>query len=295
MPPLMDDRVLGVLAGGGRLPVLIAAGMKTAGRRVCGVGFRDHYDAELPSYCDFFEVTGALRIGRWIKALRRHGAAEAVLVGRVSKARMHDPLRFLRQMPDWRTAQVWYQRLSDDRRSSRILTAVADVLEEAGITLIDSTTYITDHLAHSGLMTAIPLPPKSETDIAHGWRVLRRTAQIDIGQSLAVNDGRIIAMESLEGTDGMIERTGRLNGQRGWSLLKTHKDDHDMRFDVPTIGTRTIERLSAAGARCVALRSGGVIMVDKPEVINAAQQAGISIVGLEGERGTKARRHEGTK
>ncbi|MHC4275172.1 MAG: LpxI family protein [Planctomycetota bacterium] len=276
----MEDSTLGLIAGGGRLPVLVAQGMKAAGARVCVVGLRDHFDPALADLCDHLVVAGVYRLGRWIRALRKQGVERAVMAGRVSKARMHDPMRLFRQMPDWRAAKLWYRRLGEDRRSAAVLMVVADELRDNGITLIDSTSYIPDHLAGKGLMTSVGISPHQRSDIAEGWRLLRRMVSLGIGQSVAIWHGKVIAVESLEGTDAMIERAGVLNGT-GWTLLKAPSDDHDMRFDVPAIGTVTVERLARAQGGCVALHAGRVIMIDKPKVIEAANQAGIPIVGVE--------------
>jgi DUF1009 family protein len=276
----MEDSTLGLIAGGGRLPVLVAQGMKAAGARVCVVGLRDHFDPNLADLCDHLVVAGVYRLGRWIRALRKQGVTRAVMAGRVSKARMHDPMRLFRQMPDWRAAKLWYRRLGEDRRSAAVLMVVADELKDNGITLLDSTSYIPDHLAGKGLMTSIGLSPNQRSDIAEGWRLLRRMVSLGIGQAVAICRGKVIAVESLEGTDAMIERAGALNGT-GWTLLKAPSDDHDMRFDVPAIGTVTVERLARARGGCVALHAGRVIMIDKPKVIEAANRAGIPIVGVE--------------
>jgi DUF1009 family protein len=275
----MSERVVGLIAGGGRLPVLVAEGLRVAGARVCGVGLRGHYDDQLPARCDDFSIAGVFRIGRWIRVLRRHGVREAVVVGNVSKARMHDPLRVFRQMPDWRAVQIWYRRLRADRRNAAVLAAVADALADNGVTVVDSTTYVPDHLAQEGVMTASGLSDEQEADVSKGWQLLRRLVSLDIGQALAIRHRTVIAIESLEGTDAMIDRAGRLNGQ-GWTLLKGPSEDHDMRFDVPVIGTATIERLAGAGGGCVALRAGRVIMIDKPAIVAAADRAGIAIVGV---------------
>ncbi len=276
----MQEHPLGLIAGEGRLPVLVAQGMRAAGARVCGIGLRDLFHPELPALCDRFTVVGVLRLGSWIRALRRHGIREAVLVGRVAKARMqHHPLRLIRQMPDFRAARVWYRRLSNDRRSTTLLAALADELKENGITLIDSTTYISEHLADDGLMTKIRTSPQQQEDISHGWPLLRRVVALDIGQSIAICGRTVIAVESLEGTDAMIERAGSLNGA-GWTLLKAPDEDHDMRFDVPAIGPVTIERMAQARAGCLALHAGRVIMIDKTKVLAAAERLGITIVGV---------------
>ncbi len=276
----MAERVLGLIAGEGRLPVLVARGMRAAGARICAVGLRHHYDPELPPLCDSFVEAGVFQLGRWVRALRQGGATTAVLVGRVAKARMHDPLRLLRQIPDWRSAKLWYRRLRRDRRTAAVLAAVADELAESGITLADSTAYVTDHLAAEGLMTRTPPSPGDEEEIARGWPVLEQLLDLHIGQSIAVCDGRVIAVESLEGTDAMIERAGANAGGMRWALLKGASRTHDRRFDVPVIGIKTIERLARTGAGCTALGAGEVIMIDKPQVIEAADQAGIAVVGV---------------
>ena len=276
----MKPKTLGLIAGGGKLPLLVAEGMRDAGFGVFGIGLRDHYDPELPALCDGFAVAGVLRLCRWIKTLRRAGIDEAVIVGRVGKARMHQPLRWLRQMPDWRAARVWYRRLGNDRRNNTVLLALADELRLCGITLIDSTAYIAKHLAHEGVMTQVGTSQQQNTDISKGWPMLRRVVSLDIGQSIAICGGKVIAVESLEGTDAMIERAGGLNGS-GWTLLKAPAEDHDMRFDVPAIGPTTIERMARARAGCLALHAGRVIMIEKDKVLATAERLGIPIVGIE--------------
>ena len=101
------ERPIGLIAGGGRLPVLVAQGVRAAGGRVACVGLRSQYDGDLPALCDQFKTAGIIQLGRWIRLLRRFGAGEAVMVGRVAKVRMYDPLRLVRQMPDWRAAKMW--------------------------------------------------------------------------------------------------------------------------------------------------------------------------------------------
>jgi DUF1009 family protein len=275
------NQPLGLIAGQGRLPVLVAQGMRAAGARVSCVGLRDQYDALLPEVCDEFREAGIVQIGRWIRILRRAGVAEAVMVGRIGKGRMHDPLRVLRQIPDWRAAIIWYRRLRHDRRNAAVLAAVADELSRCGITLVDSTAFITDHLTTPGVMGSIEPTSAQRADLAFGWPLLERTIELEIGQSIAVRDRDVLAVEALEGTDGMIDRAGSLCRSAGWTLLKSARPDHDRRADVPTVGIQTIERLRAARGGCLALGAGRVIMIDKPRVIEAANRAGIALVGVE--------------
>lgn len=278
----MEDltlRNLGLIAGQGQLPVIIARGMKAAGAKVCCVGLRDQFDNELVQNCDEFKTAGIAQLGRWIRLLKKWGVREAVMVGRVDKTRMHKPLATLRQIPDWRAARVWYKRIRHDKRNAALLAAVADELATSGITLIDSTEYISDQLATSGIMGNVSLSPEQQADIDLGWPLLLQTVELHIGQSIAVANRDVIAVEAVEGTDRMIERAGQLCRAKGWTLLKTAATNHDRRADVPTIGVETIHKLAAAGGRCIALGAGKVILIDKPKVIAAADKAKIAIVG----------------
>jgi UDP-2,3-diacylglucosamine hydrolase len=272
---------LGLIAGQGALPLLVARGMRAGGRAVCCIGLRDQFDPALPSECDQFRTAGIVQLGRWIRLLRRSGVEQAVMVGRVEKTRMHDPLRLFRQLPDWRAIKLWYRRLRHDRRNAVLLAAVADELAASGITLLDSTAYIPDHLATPGTMGRVQPSAQAQADIAFGWPLLTQTVELDIGQSMAVRDRDVIAVEAVEGTDAMIERAGALCRAKGWTLVKTSKRDHDMRADVPAIGVDTIERLAQHRARCVAVGVGRVILIEKPKVLEAADRAGIAVVGIE--------------
>lgn len=277
---LLLHKPLGLIAGQGRLPLLVARGMKNAGAKVCCVGLRDQYDLQLPKFCDEFSSAGLVRIGAWIRFFRKAGVTEAVMIGGVNKKRMHDRWRLFRQIPDWRAAMLWYRHLRHDRRNATVLRALADELQQNGITLIDSTTYISDHLAGEGVMTRLQPTAQQRGDIDFGWPLLSQTVELDVGQSIAVRDRDVIAVEAIEGTDAMIQRAGELCKTKGWTLLKTAKRDHDMRADVPTIGLATIERAAKAGCGCLALGAGRVILVDKPAVLAAADEARIAIVGV---------------
>jgi hypothetical protein len=136
-------------------------------------------------------------------------------------------------------------------------------------------------MAEEGLLT--PDCPPSATifaDIQFALPILRRLAEVDIGQSIAVRDREIVAVEAIEGTDAMIRRAGELCKRGGWTLLKIAKPNQDMRFDVPTIGVKTVQNVQASGGACIAVEAGKVIMVDKPLLIQAARRAGVAIVGV---------------
>lgn len=280
-PRIPSVQPIGLIAGQGELPLLVAHGMRAAGRRVVCVGLAGQFDPALRDLCDDFTVAGIAQLGKWIRALKRGGAREAVMVGRVAKARMHDPWRLFRQLPDWRAIQLWYRRLRHDRRTHVVLAALADELAQSGVPLIDSTAFIPDHLATPGVMGRIAPDSLCARDLAFGWPLLSQAVALDIGQGLIVREGDIVAVEALEGTDAMIERAGQLCGKAtGWTLLKTAKASHDMRADVPTIGVGTVERVARCGGRAIGVGARRVILVNRPEVIAAADRLGVALVGL---------------
>lgn len=272
-----------IIAGQGELPRLCAEGARAAGRRVLGLGMRGYYDADFPEACDEFRTVGFLRPGGWIRAARRAGCEDAVMIGRVGKGVMHSrrfKLMLLREIPDLYSFDLWYRKLRFDRRSATLLRTFADDLAQRGLVLVDSTTYLPDHLATDGPMTAREPSADERGDIDFGWPLLSQVSGLHIGQAMAVRQRDVICVEAVEGTDRMIRRAGELCPRGGWTLLKTAAPDHDMRTDVPTIGVRTIEGAAAAGCTCIAIGSGRVILADRTKVIAAADAAGIAIVGL---------------
>ena len=279
--PAMTDSVLGLIAGEGRLPLLVAHGMRDRGFRVACVAFRGHAHPELEACCDQFTQVSLYRMGSWLKHLRRWGATEAVMVGRVAKTRMHDPWRLVRDIPDWRAIRLWYRRLRHDRRDRAVLAAVADELQRGGIALIDSTTHISQHLAQAGQLGGVAPTSAQRADIDFGWPLLQSSADMGVGQAMAVREGDVIAVEAVEGTAAMIERAGALCPRRGWTLLKTASHDHDNRADVPTIGVETIKQLAAAGAGAVALGAGRVILLDRDAVVQACDEVGLALFGMD--------------
>lgn len=284
-PVLIDPppppTAIGLIAGGGRLPILIAQSLRAAGHPVHGLGLSDQYNPELPSLCSTFRDVGVFRIGTWGRILTRLGVRHAIMVGKVDKARlMHDPWRVFRNVPDVRTLVSWYKHLRRDRRSHAVLTVIADELDRCGVTLLDSTAPIPDSLAETGVMTRRRPTADQQADIDFAWPLLAQALRLDIGQTIAVRERDVIAVEAVEGTDRLIERAGQLCRAKGWTLVKGARLGHDRRADVPTVGVNTIRQLAANGAGCLALSAGDVIMVDKDEMLDLGDQLGVSVVGV---------------
>jgi len=271
---------IGLIAGGGRLPIIVADGLREMGYPVHGLGLSRQYEPDLPGKCTTFNEVGLLRIGSWARKLTRQGVHHAIMVGRVDKANiMHDPLRAIRNLPDLTTARAW-MRIRHDRRSHAVLGAIAEELGRCGVHLLDSTLPIDDNLASPGVMTSRRPTPEQQADVDFVWPLLTETLRLDIGQAIAVRDRDVIAVEAVEGTDRMIERVGQICKARGWTLCKGARAGHDRRSDVPTVGLETIRKLHEHGGRCLALAAGDVIMIDKREMLALADELGVAVLGV---------------
>jgi DUF1009 family protein len=272
---------IGLIAGGGRLPVLIARGLREQGHPVHGLGLARQYDSDFPELCDTFDEAALLRVGSWAKSLRRRGVRHAIMVGRVDKSKiMHDPWRLVKNIPDVRTLLAWYRRLRHDRRSHAVLATIAEELDKDGVSLIDSTAPIPGQMASAGVMTETQPTREQAKDIEFVWPLLSELLRLDIGQGLTVRERDVLAVEAVEGTDRMIERTGDLCRCGGWTLCKGMRAGHDRRSDVPTVGVQTIQKMHLAGGRCLAVAAGDVIMVERSELLELADRLGVAVVGV---------------
>jgi hypothetical protein len=273
---------LGIIAGEGVFPVLIARGARAAGRRVVCAGFAGHAWPSMRDEADVFGWVGVLRMGQWIRLLRRNGCSEAILVGRVAKGEAYDYWNLLRYLPDWRAARILWSVLRHDKRPQTWIDAITAELANNGIRLIDQTTYTADQLSTPGVMGKRQPTEAQWRDIRHGYERAVQISRMDIGQCIALKDRDILAVEAIEGTNAMIERAGKLCRVGGWTLIKVSNTNADLRVDVPTIGTTTIEKLAANKAGCVVLEPGKTVILEKPKVLELADRYKIAIVGYGG-------------
>ncbi len=273
---------VGLFAGAGRPPFLVVNGIRESGRAVAAVGISEFASPLLQDVVDRFRWVGPTRLGRVISTFKHWGVREAVMIGSVKKRKIYSPLRFLRYIPDYRTARLWYYKVRRDKRDNAVLLAIADELRSEGIELVSCVKYCEEHLADAGLMTRSPVPRHAESDVEFGWRIARASADLDIGQSIAVKERDIIAVEAMEGTDAMIRRTGRVCRVGGWTMVKVARPHQDMRFDVPTIGPDTIRHLKDAKCVCLVVEAERTLIVDKPATLALADKLGIAVVGIAG-------------
>jgi len=278
---MTEQNTLGLIAGQGRLPFLVAGGAKKAGLKVICLGLGENIEPGLEKAVDVFYKVPLARPGKWIKRLKKHGVTTTIMVGRVAKARIYTPWRILKYLPDWRAFRIWYWRLrKKDKLTDLLLSAVATELATGGIILEDSTKYCKEHLASEGLMTNATPGNAVKNDIKFGWPRVKKLADSDIGQAIAVKEREVIAVEAIEGTAQMIQRAGNCCKAGGWILLKAARSNQDNRFDVPCVGTDTIKGLAENGGKWLVLEAGKIIILDKTQTIELANNLNIGILGL---------------
>ena len=263
------------------MPLMVVENAQRAGQRVVVVGLREWADPVLREMADVFYWSGAPKLGRFIRLFRREKAFRAILAGSVKKSDMYGRFRIIRNLPDLTTLRLWFCRVPDKRTDS-ILCAVADVMAEHGILMENCVKYCMDSMAPEGVLTRSQPSASQLRDIEFGWFVAKEMGRLDIGQSIAVKEQEVIAVEAIEGTDRMIERAGGLCGHGGWVLIKVSKPDQDMRFDVPTVGPDTIENLKAHGARMLVIEANKTFIIDREAMIERADRYDIVLVARKG-------------
>lgn len=271
---------VGLLAGAGRFPITFALAAREQGHYVHCVGVRDMVSPELASLCDHFETTPLGWIGCPIRSFRRAGITRAVMAGKVEKTVLFHPFRLLRMLPDWRALRMWYRYAARDKKDDTLLMAVINEFERDGIQFGSALDFCPNLLAKHGFLTRRKPTASQWKDIRFGWEMAKEMGRLDIGQSVVVKDTAVIAVEAIEGTDRCIRRAGELCRAGGFTIVKVAKPRQDMRFDVPTIGTQTLQTMYECGGKVLAIECEKTIILDLDDVVKLADKFGIAIVSV---------------
>jgi DUF1009 family protein len=276
---------IGLVAGWGRFPIVVAQSLKLQGYAVHCVGLHGHADPALREICDSFLSSGPARLGAHIRFFRRRGVKHATLAGKVFKHKLlFGRFGWLSLVPDLRTFLAFMPHFvlgKKNRNDDALLTAVVETFAQGGIHMAPATDFAPQLLAQPGQLTRCGPTFDQRKDIEFAWTLAKEAGRLDIGQSICVKGRAVLAVEAVEGTDACIRRAGELCAQGGFTVVKVAKPQQDMRFDVPTIGVGTIESLVAARAGVLAIEAGKTIIVDEPEVIALANNHGLAIVSIE--------------
>ena len=267
---------IGLIAGNGRFPFLVLDAARAQGHDVTIVAAKEE---TFPELNDAARRHGAAihwislgQLGKCISVLKAAGVTHAVMAGQVK----HTKIFAGGIVPDLTFLSVLRQLTS--RNTDGLIGAVASVLHDRGIELMDSTALLQPLLARPGVLTRRAPTEDEQQDFEFGYRMADAIAALDIGQTIAVKHQAVVAVEAMEGTDEVIGRAGHLAGP-GVRVVKVAKPRQDMRFDVPVVGFATIQAMRVAGANALSVDAGKTLMLDGEAIIAAADEAGITIVG----------------
>jgi DUF1009 family protein len=282
--PSALDHPVGMVAGWGRYPLVVAQRLKAQGVPLVIAAVRDHADPELEKWCERMEWFGVAKLGGHIRFFSRNHVQKVALAGKLFK----DKLLFgkggwWRHLPDWQCIKTFYPHFvtrSRDTRDDSLLSDVCNAYLRRGIEIVPGTDFAPHLLVEEGVLSKRQPTFGEQKDIQFGWAIAKQMGSLDIGQGVTVLDQTVLAVEAVEGTDALIARTGTICPRGGFTLVKVAKPQQDPRFDLPTIGLRTLKLLHQAGGTCLAIEAGKTIVVEREEVIQFAAEKRISIVAI---------------
>ncbi len=272
---------IGIIAGGGQFPHLFTKAAQQAGRKVFIAGHKGETDTDLEALADGFCWVKLGQLGKIIKFFKKQGVKEVVFLGAITKTKIFRDI-----FPDMKGLSLWNK--IDVKQDDAILRAIAGELERDGMQVLDSTCYLKHLLFPVGVVSKKQPDVKQVADIRFGWQMAKALGKLDIGQCVVVRNQTVLAAEAIEGTDATIQRGGSL-GKEHAVVVKVRKPGQDFRFDLPAIGTKTIETMVAVKARVLAVEAGQSLLFDPEQVIADANKAGIIVVGLEADEQGNAR------
>jgi DUF1009 family protein len=275
---------LGLIAGNGTFPLLLLDAALAQGTEVVVAAIKEETSPLIEKRGAAVHWLSLGELGKLIDTFKKEGVVTAVMAGQVKHKQIFSAIR-----PDWRLAKVLFSLTT--RNTDSLIGAVAKVLEDEGIHLISSTSYLEPLLAKPGVLTRRAPDETELKNIEYGRRVARHLAQYDIGQTVVIAESACVAVEAMEGTDATILRAGELMKSaesdsgtgdsvlsRKLTVVKVAKPNQDMRFDVPVIGSRTIETMKQAGATCLAVDAGKCLFLEGDQIFEAANRAEITVV-----------------
>ncbi len=272
---MSNPRNIGIIAGSGVYPetFIAAARRKSPGVRLSVAAFHGETKPELGEQADAIEWFRVAQLGKVIRFFKREGVTEAVMMGQIAPKNLFD-LR-----PDLRTLMILAR--VKERNAETLFGAIADELGKEGITVLSATTFLEDLLPGPGHVCGPAFKKRQLADAEFGFRIAKETSALDIGQSVVVRHGTVLAAEAFEGTNQCIRRGGELGRGKDVMLVKVSKPNQDFRFDVPVIGPKTIETCAEAGVSAISIEAGKTLLLEKERVeeLCARHQIGVWAVG----------------
>jgi UDP-2,3-diacylglucosamine hydrolase len=264
-------QILGIVAGNGVYPRILAdAARKSGVKKVIAAGFTGETDPTLAQHVDLIEWLRVGQLSRLLKFFHEQEVRQAIMAGQIAPKNLFD-LR-----PDWKALLVLAKL--KQRNAESIFAAIADELAKVGVDLMPATSFLEDQLAPRGLIAGPKLSRREKEDVDLGWNIAKEIARFDIGQTIIVKNGTVLAVEAFEGTNDAIKRGGAL-AREGAVMIKVAKPNQDMRFDVPVIGVETIRIAAEAKLRVIAVEAGKTLVLERDAIVDLTGRSAISIVG----------------
>lgn len=279
-----DDEDIGLLAGWGRFPILVAEALQKQGRRVHCIGIHGHADPILGDICHRYTTLGLARLGGQLRWFQRQKLRTATMAGKLNKTLMLNPINWLYNLPDWTCLKTFYPHFitrTRDCKDDTILSSVVRLFSQGGVEPVAATDLVPELLVKFGVLSRRQPSHFVQKDIEFGWEIAKAMGKLDIGQSVVVKSQAVVAVEAVEGTDECIRRAGELCQSGGFTVIKVAKPQQDMRFDVPTIGLQTLQTIVDAGGGTLVVEADKTIILDEPEVIEFANKHGIVVAAYD--------------
>lgn len=264
---------IGIIAGGGQFPLLFAKAAHSQGLKVYAAAHQGETDEALVDHVERLQWVKLGQLGKIISFFKQEGVKKTVFIGSITKTNIFRDVR-----PDLKGLGLWNK--INIKQDDAILRAVADRLEKDGIEVVASTGYVPELLFPKGILTKNKPTKDQMVDIIYGWEIARSLGNLDIGQCVVVRNQTVLAVEAIEGTDATILRGGTLGKEKA-VVVKLRKPKQDLRFDLPAIGMKTIDSMKEVKASVLAVEAEYALFFDRDAVIQAADNAGIVIVGVE--------------
>ena len=260
----------GLIAGNGRFPFLVLEGARSQGIEMAVIAIKEEAAPELEAQTKRLHWVSLGELSKTIDLLHKEGVTQAVMAGQVKHTKIFSAIR-----PDWKLAKLLFAL--PRKNTDALIGAVAKVLEDEGIRLVDSTLFLRPLVPEAGVLTQRVPSEQEAADIEYGLGVARQIAGMDVGQTVVISDKACVAVEAMEGTDETISRAARLANGKKLVVVKVSKPKQDMRFDVPVVGLPTIQQMRACGATALAVDAGRTVFFDREKLIELANQVGIAI------------------
>jgi DUF1009 family protein len=260
----------GLIAGNGRFPFLVLEGARSQGIEMAVIAVKEEASPELEKIAKHLHWVSLGELSKTIDLMHQEGVTQAVMAGQVKHNKIFSSIR-----PDWKLAKLLFSL--PRKNTDSLIGAVARVLEDEGIRLVDSTLFLKPLVPDAGVLTRRAPTEHEAEDMNYGRAVAQHIAGMDIGQTVVIADRACVVVEAMEGTDEVIARAARIAAGKPLVVVKVSKPGQDMRFDVPVVGLPTVEQMRSAGATALAVDAGRTLLFDRAKLIEMADAAGIAI------------------